>query len=307
MPDRKTTISVFRSIQNRDLVAVTAESTGESERNVSRFRRVLKGLERGESNWTIKKAIEIWSEKSISDMRLWATEEKIISPPVPVELSEATAFVKRYQLKELARFVSRFTESLRVPAPTAISGLQERRWPAPYTGSLENPPLIRVVDSVKGRKDLETLLTILPMPDLAPAVSRAKSSLLPYARTAKKLAAHIATLYADPIVGHGPGFVPPGVILSTMHFWVEACDSGEPAGIDPRVETGQGGSAILYIGGWSASFPDSKKAEQIRKIFLDVVQDATKTPEILSLLTARRKCKKAMDDACELLESIAKN
>ena len=115
------------------------------------------------------------------------------------------------------------------------------------------------------------------------------------------------TRYADPAVGDGHDFVPHGVVLSTMHFWVEACDSGEPSEIDPRVETGQGGSNILRIGGWSAYFPESKKAEQIRKVFLDVIQNVTKTPEIQSLLTARCKCEKAMGNIRDLLVSIAKN
>ena len=76
--------------------------------------------------------------------------------------------------------------------------------------------------------------------------------------------------------------------------------------VDFLVETGEGG-VILRIGGWSADFPDSKKAEQIRKIFLDVIQNVTKTPEIQSLLTARCKCEKAMDNVRDLLVSIAKN
>lgn len=303
MPDRKITIEVFRSIQKHELVAVTAGLTGESERNVIRYRRVIKGFERGESDWLIKNAVGSWSEESIKDMRLWAIEEKIISPPVSFEISEAAAIVQRSQLKDLAPFVSGFIRSLVVPAPTALSGVEEQRWPAPYSGPLESPPLIRVVESKKGQKNFNALLTVMPMPDLAPTLASARSSLLAYAKTAKDLAAHVSTVCADLGTANKSGIIPPGVILATMHCWIESCGSDRPSGLVSLVETGQGGKSILRMGGWSAEFTDRKRAEQTLTIFRRITKNVTKIPEIQKLMAARCRCENAMADARELLKS----
>lgn len=279
---------------------MTAEITAESKRNIIRFRRVLAGFDRKESDEEIKRAVKIWSEQTIGGMRVWANEARLIYP----QLTGNSGAVDRawYEhLEFLVSFASEFASSLAVPTWTSASGVEKTRWEGPYSGVLHRSPGIRAIDSKGGRKHYTNLLAHMPMAGLAPAIAGVRSSLQSYALVAHDLASHVSGLYTDRCAVGRVWEVPPGVILSTMYFGIDSNETGKPPRVIPDLKKSLDVKSVLRIGGWSAKFEDLEIAEFVKREFVGVIQDVAGSTEVRQLLAAKLKCEDAIEKVRELL------
>ena len=291
-------IKVFLSIRSGASVTETKKSTDNSERTVRRYRRVLSGFERGQSDFEIRNAADNWVEPSIASMRRWAVEEGIISSDLldPESIKQSAEVA---HLEALVEFAGTISDSLDIPLPTvtAVSGFGEGHWADPFAELLGEKPSLRVIESAGGTQNFSALREHMPRNDPNSKIEVILSLLETYAHAANQLGEFVRRLLIDRVLFDDPKSVPDGLILATLYFGVEDASTGKSSEIVPVVEQRPNGSFVVRIGGWAPSLESSDTAEAMVRNFGEMTKEISKLPETDSLI-------EIMSDYEDLVEKI---
>ena len=302
MLNKVAAIAVFRSIKDGASVFETAESTGNSERTVRRYRRVLFGFENGQTDLEIRIAVDNWVEPSIASMRRWAVEAGIIDldalDPESIKRSAQMA-----HLEALVEFAATISDSLDVPVltVTAVSGFGEVYWSDPFTGLLRAQPSLRVIEAGDGPQNLIALCEHMPRNDPKTKIQVILSSLETYAHAANRLGELVRRLLIDRGLFDDPKSVPHGLILPALYFGVEAASSGKSSDVVPVVEPMLDGSFVIRIGGWASVIKNSQTGEAMVRIFGELIHEISQLPEMENFIEMRTNYEDLVEQLRRLL------
>ena len=322
MPDKERTLQILALFMDGMTTDLIAARTGIPQGTARRYVWFFGLLKQGVFETEISRMTK-WSEETVSEMRRWvaavaphlsrvhvemddeceAQQNSIV--PTPAAENAVVGGTVREHVDELVAFAFGLTGSLAIPRETLVSGVEQDYWDLPYGGPLGGLPSIRSIDSEDGQKLYRALLTHLPTVELDPAVERVCSLLQSYARSIHILVALISGMYTDRGAG-GPGTsVPPGVILSTLRFGIDASGSMKPPGVNPVVEKNPDGSAVLRIGGWSSTFTEPEIATKTSEVFADVVREIGGSSEVQVVSAARSEVDISIKGIKKILPSKA--